>query len=180
MASVAWRAMAGPEATVSRQPRWPHEHVAPAGSTTMWPISPAMPALAEVESSVQHEPGPDPGPDRDVGQVADPARDLVAEQARGGRADVVADRARDAELGREAGGERDVVPAEVRGVADDAVGLDPAGHPDADGHEVAGRAGRLERGPDGGDDRLDRRPARSASPSAGPPGRGWSRRRPPG
>ena len=36
-------AMAVPDATASRQPRWPHSHSGPWGSIGRWPISPAAP-----------------------------------------------------------------------------------------------------------------------------------------
>ena len=64
------RNSAGPEASVSRQPRLPQRQIGPCGSTTTWPISPGRAAVPAVGATVHDDPRPDPGRDRDVGGEA--------------------------------------------------------------------------------------------------------------
>ena len=60
-----------PDATVSRQPRCPHWHSAPAGSTGTCPISPAAPCRTAAQDAVDRDAGGQAGADREVDQVAD-------------------------------------------------------------------------------------------------------------
>ena len=74
----------GSETTVSRQPREPHRHSTPAGSTCTWPTSPAVPPIPAEQPPAQHQPGPDPGRelhvDQGVAAGADPGA-LLTERA---------------------------------------------------------------------------------------------------
>ena len=50
-----------PDASASRQPRPPQAQGRPSGSTTTWPMWPALPGCPVEQSSVDHDASPDPG-----------------------------------------------------------------------------------------------------------------------
>ena len=53
--------MASPDASASRQPRPPHTHGRPSGSTTTWPMCPALPCGAVEQPTVEHDAAADAG-----------------------------------------------------------------------------------------------------------------------
>ena len=55
------RAIAVPEASASRQPRAPHAHSSPSGSTMTWPMCPALPSRAVEQAAVEHDAAADAG-----------------------------------------------------------------------------------------------------------------------
>ena len=97
------RAIAGPEAIVSKQPCRPQAQRAPSRSTMTWPISPAMPRTPRWSRAVEDDAGRDAGPDREVGEVVESPQDAALVEADGGGADVVLDDDREAERGLERG-----------------------------------------------------------------------------
>ena len=82
--AAATASSAGPEATVSRQPRLPQRHTAPSARTWTWPISPAMPVTPRCRRPPQHEPGADARGHLDVDDVR-PARAPAPRRARPAR-----------------------------------------------------------------------------------------------
>src|SRR5262249_21384501 len=82
---------------------------------------------AAVERAVDHDPGRDPRPDAEIGEVRAIAGHVPRVEAGGRGSDVVLDADGNAEPGREPGAEGKVVPAEVDREGDGAVaGLHPA------------------------------------------------------
>ena len=93
-ASAASRASTpspAPEAKRSQQPRRPQGHGGPAGSTTMWPISPAKPADADLDPPVEHDAAADAGAERDHHHVAVAAGGAQAVLGQHGEVGVVLD-----------------------------------------------------------------------------------------
>ena len=83
-----------PEAKRSQQPRRPQGHGGPAGSTTMWPISPAKPADADLHPPVEHDAAADAGPQRDHDDVAEATGGPQAVLGQHGEVGVVLDQER--------------------------------------------------------------------------------------
>ena len=164
------RSSSGSETSVSRQPRLPHAHRAPSGTTTTWPISPA--AYDEPVNRRPSSTSPAPTPSSTRTQIRLPAGSLAERQLGEGRGvGVVDDGDREVELARQVGASGSVGPAEVGGGDDDAVGVDDARAGDAD----------AEQRPLGVGDELAADPRARASPRPGrscPCGRRCGGRRP--
>ena len=90
------RAIAVPDASASRQPRAPHPHSCPSGSTMTWPMWPALPVGAVEQAAVEHDAAADAGRDDHAEVVVAAARRADPTFAERERLGVVVDEHRQA------------------------------------------------------------------------------------
>ena len=173
-ASSACRAIAGPAAIVSRQPRRPHAQTTPSGSATTWPTSPAKLLSPRSNAPSRTMPAEMPVPIARkatlAGAVSRPVGRLLAQPERR-RAGVVLDEDRDAQLRLQHRSQRQVGDAQVDGHADRAVRrVDLAGDGDADRGDVLPELapGVVDESGDLVDQRRPDRSARRARRGCGP------------
>ena len=91
------------EATVSRQPRFPHRQTAPFSTTYTWPSSPANPVAPRWSRPPRIEPAADARRDHDVDHVGEPAGGAERDLRQRAEVRVVVDRDRQVEPPRQLG-----------------------------------------------------------------------------
>ena len=92
------RAIAVPDASASTQPRAPHPHSCPSGSTMTWPMWPALPVGAVEQPAVEHDAAADAGRHDHADVVAHAARRAEPAFAERERLGVVVDEHRQARV----------------------------------------------------------------------------------
>ena len=144
-------AMARPDASASRQPRLPHGHGRPSGSTTRWPTCPALPSAPSSSRPSSTMPPPTPVLTTMARKFAAPPGRAAPALAEGQRLGVVVDHHRQAGQLRQPRSQGEVPPAgdvERRDELTTGRHRPAAAHADArpDGGRGALERGRHERG----------------------------------